>query len=157
MATKEQFEELKSSNNTIIETLANMNATLQTVVGLKASVDKLQAEVGEVKTQIQQQKDEMSAGLSAVNRRVDEVQATISSQSSRPTESKPPKASIKDVLPRAVMRLEQLYDEASHLEGTVIVGKLPSAPADKYNEKLIPDVVAQLSGSQTSISPRGDK
>jgi hypothetical protein len=55
------------------------------------------------------------------------------------------------------MRLEQLYDASSQLEGTVIVGKLPSAPADKYSEDFVCTVVSQLSGSQTTIVPRGDK
>jgi hypothetical protein len=147
MATKEQFDELAASNKTIIETLANMNSTLQTVAGMKAAVEELQTDFREVKTQLKKHKEDTDAGFEAVHKRVDELQGTKGEL----------KASMKDVLPRAVMRLEKLYDEATHLEGTVIVGKLPSAPAERYSEKVVRDVVVQLSGSQTTITPRGDK
>jgi hypothetical protein len=158
MATKEQFEELKSSNKTILETLATMNASLQSVVSMKTDVENLKVNMTDITAQLKKQEEDTAAGFDAVNRRVDEIQATVAA--APPQGQQAPvvlKASMKDVLPRAVMRLDQLYDEASQLDGTVIVGKLPSAPAERYSEAVVRDVVAQLSGSHTSITPRGDK
>jgi hypothetical protein len=155
MATVEQFNELAASNKTIIETLASMNSTLQTVAGLKTAVDTLTSEVQEVRTQVQEHKEVTASGLAAVNKRVDDVQAAISGSGS--SQLLVLKAPLKVVLPRAVQRLDQLYDEAAQMEGTVIVGKLASAPADRYSENLVRDVVQQLSGSSVSYVPRGDK
>jgi hypothetical protein len=156
MATKEQYDDLVASNKTIIETLANMNSTLHAVASMKSDVDELKVNVGDIKVQLKKQEEDTAAGLDAVNRRVDDIQAAVAVAAPKQGQSEI-KATMKEVLPRAVMRLEQLYDDATLLDGTVIVGKLPSAPADGYSEGVVCDVVAQLSGSQTSITPRGDK
>jgi hypothetical protein len=113
---------------------------------MKSTVDHLQAGITEVQDKLKKYKETSAAGFDTVHSRIDHIQA-------HPGHSAEVKAGMKEVLPRAVMRLKQLYDAATQLEGTVIVGKLPSAPAERYSEDFVRNIVSQLSGSQTSITP----
>ncbi len=63
--------------------------------------------------------------------------------------------SIFELMTREETRLERLIMEAGSMAGMVIIGKQPSAPADKYSEDAVKSLVTRISGSGTTFTARG--
>jgi hypothetical protein len=156
MASQEQITKLMEDNQTImsdhktiIETLAAINSTLTSFSGVKDSVDKVQTDLNDVKEELSAHKVATQAALDAVNAKIEE-KVTVSSQPEKIT-----KPSLRELIARESFRLDRLMEEAGCMEGTVIIGKQSSTPPEKYSESFVKTTVAQLSGSATTITPRG--
>jgi hypothetical protein len=62
---------------------------------------------------------------------------------------------LEEVVSRECSRALRLVDEANQMDGVVIIGKQPSAPDNLFSEQEVRKVVVTISGSGTTLAPRG--
>jgi hypothetical protein len=127
--------------------------SMQQAIG---KIPQLQESVKAVDDRVTDLDQRTTNAIEAVNAKVD---AHIAHQAAQPAPVVPWSAalppSFEDVLSRECNRALRLVDEANQMDGTVIIGKQPSAPDNLYSEEEVRKVVSTISGSGSTLAPRG--
>jgi hypothetical protein len=127
--------------------LSAIKSQTDSLPALQAKVVEVEAEVKAVDVRVTQLDADRKRDKADTDRRLDKLEGSAPRTNVKP--------SITELFSREATNLERLLDEARQMEGTVIIGKQPSANDAYYNEAEVRRVVNTISGNGTTLEPRG--